>query len=164
MSIASATQDAAPGPEHPQPKQHAVPASARILGLDGLRAFSISFVLIGHVHGTRNFHLPSLLDSFLNAVPLAAMGVRVFFVISGFLITSLLMDEERRSGTVNLPRFYFRRTLRIFPPYYLYIGTILFAQAATFLVVRPGDVWHALTYTTNYHRDRSWAYVPSSGV
>jgi peptidoglycan/LPS O-acetylase OafA/YrhL len=152
MPISSATQEAHPSAKH----ESAHAAGARILGLDGLRALSISFVLIGHVTGTRNFYLPALVESFLKAVPLAAMGVRVFFVISGFLITSLLMDEERRSGTVNLPRFYFRRTLRIFPPYSLYIGAILFAQGAGFLVIRPGDFWHAVTYTTNYHRDRSW--------
>jgi peptidoglycan/LPS O-acetylase OafA/YrhL len=152
----NATPDLAPSPQRQQSREHAVSASTRILGLDGLRAFSISFVLIGHMHETRNVQLPALVESFLKAVPLAAMGVRVFFVISGFLITTLLMEEERRSGTVNLPRFYFRRTLRIFPPYYLYIGVILLAQAAAVLVVRPGDIWHALTYTTNYHRDRSW--------
>ena len=156
MSTGSTEPQPPPSPKQRESHAPAAPLSTRIAGLDGLRAFSIAFVLVGHLSGTRNFHLPALAVSTLKAVPLASMGVRVFFVISGFLITSLLMEEERRTGTVSLTRFYFRRTLRIFPPYYLYIGTILLAQAAAFLVLRPGDVWHALTYTTNYHRDRSW--------
>jgi peptidoglycan/LPS O-acetylase OafA/YrhL len=90
---------------------------SRILGLDGLRAFSISLVLIGHLLGTRGFHPPEVVSRVLGLFFLGPLGVRVFFVISGFLITSLLMEEERRTGTVSLSRFYFRRTLRIFPPH-----------------------------------------------
>jgi len=156
MPAAGAEPRSVPSPEQRESHAQAASSSARIAGLDGLRAFSIAFVLIGHLNGTRDFKLPGPAEAFLKAVPLASMGVRVFFVISGFLITSLLLEEERRTGTVNLARFYFRRTLRIFPPYYLYIGLILLAQAMAFLVLRPGDVGHALTYTTNYHRDRSW--------
>jgi peptidoglycan/LPS O-acetylase OafA/YrhL len=67
-----------------------------ILGLDGLRAFSISLVLIAHLLGTRNFHLPEVISRVLGIFFLGPLGVRVFFVISGFLITSLLLKEERR--------------------------------------------------------------------
>jgi peptidoglycan/LPS O-acetylase OafA/YrhL len=49
------------------------------------------------------------------------LGVRIFFVISGFLITGLLVDEFERSESISLTRFYFRRTLRIFPPYYFFL-------------------------------------------
>lgn len=129
---------------------------SRILGLDGLRAFSISLVLIGHLLGTRDFHPPEVISRVLDLFSLGPLGVRVFFVISGFLITSLLVEEERRTGTVSLSRFYFRRTLRIFPPYYLYISIIVLMEAIGALSLQPGDVWHAVTYTTNYHRDRSW--------
>jgi len=48
-------------------------------------------------------------------------GVRVCFVISGFVITTLLRREWERSGTVSLRTFYFRRTLRIFPPFYVFL-------------------------------------------
>ncbi len=129
---------------------------SRILGLDGLRAFSISLVLIAHLLGTRNFHPPEVVSRLLGLFSLGPLGVRTFFVISGFLITSLLMEEERRTGTVSLSRFYFRRTLRLFPLYYLYISIIVLMEAIGALSLRPGDVWHAMTYTTNYHRDRAW--------
>ncbi len=66
---------------------------SRILGLDGLRAFSISLVLIAHLLGTRNFHPPEVVSRLLGLFSLGPLGVRTFFVISGFLITSLLMEE-----------------------------------------------------------------------
>jgi peptidoglycan/LPS O-acetylase OafA/YrhL len=49
------------------------------------------------------------------------LGVRVFFIISGFLITSLLLAERARTGTVNLTDFYVRRVFRIFPAYYVFL-------------------------------------------
>ena len=51
-------------------------------------------------------------------------GVRVFFVISGFLITNLILREWKGTGTVSLSRFYFRRTMRIFPAFYFYLLVI----------------------------------------
>jgi peptidoglycan/LPS O-acetylase OafA/YrhL len=72
------------------------------------------------------------------------------------LITSLLLEEERRTGTVSLSCFYLRQALRIFPPYYLYISIIALMETLGALSLRPGDIWHAMIYTTDYHRDRSW--------
>jgi peptidoglycan/LPS O-acetylase OafA/YrhL len=129
---------------------------ARIAGLDGLRAFSIALVLLAHLIGTRNFDPPPILVRALELFHLGPLGVRIFFVISGFLITSLLIEEEARTGTISLRRFYFRRTLRIFPPYYLFILVIVLLEWRGLLSLQSGDVGHALTYTTNYHRDRSW--------
>jgi peptidoglycan/LPS O-acetylase OafA/YrhL len=129
---------------------------ARIRGLDGLRAISIAFVLLGHLAGTKNFQHPAVVAAVHNSIPLASMGVRIFFVISGFLITSLLIEEERRTGTVDLSRFYFRRTLRIFPPFYVYIAAVMILEAMGRISLRPGDLLHAATYTTNFHHDRAW--------
>jgi peptidoglycan/LPS O-acetylase OafA/YrhL len=78
------------------------------------------------------------------------LGVRVFFVISGYLITSLLLAEHRRTGTVNLRRFYLRRALRIMPAFYFFVGAM--ALAATFGLVpasHSGFI-RAATYTANY--------------
>src|ERR1700741_1440801 len=87
-------------------------AFRRVPSLEGLRAISIPLVLISHLAGTRGFPLSAAAT---NPWALGIFGVTVFFVISGFLITGLLLDELRRTGTVALGRFYFRRTLRIFP-------------------------------------------------
>jgi peptidoglycan/LPS O-acetylase OafA/YrhL len=80
-------------------------SETRIRGLDGLRAFSIAFVLLAHLTGTRNFVLPEAVRRFLGLFQLGSLGVRVFFVISGFLITSLLLAEARKTGTISLRRF-----------------------------------------------------------
>ena len=91
--------------------------SARIPSLDGLRAVSIGLVIVAHSVFSAGFAVtaPNQLR-WIEA--LASLGVRVFFVISGYLITHLLLQEIRATGTVDLPRFYLRRTLRIFVPYY----------------------------------------------
>jgi peptidoglycan/LPS O-acetylase OafA/YrhL len=92
----------------------------RIPSLDGLRALSISAVLLGHLAGHAALPAVSHRRHRNGHVDLADLGVRVFFVISGFLITGLLIAEHERSGTISLQRFYLRRTLRIFPAYFAY--------------------------------------------
>lgn len=70
--------------------------------LDGLRAFSIALVLLAH---TSRWHvLPG------------GFGVTVFFFISGFLISTLLIRERDRTGTISLRKFYLRRLIRLSPP------------------------------------------------
>jgi peptidoglycan/LPS O-acetylase OafA/YrhL len=124
----------------------------RIPSLDGLRAMSICFVLLGHLVGTQGF------PGVGRVVPgtLAAFGVRVFFVISGFLITSLLIQEEQKTGKISLRHFYLRRTLRIFPPFYAFVGLMALASAVHLIHLRRFDLLAAMTYTTNYHHNRAW--------
>src|SRR5690242_19825808 len=90
----------------------------RIQSLDGLRAVSILFVLFGHLSGTAGFFS---LRVYQRVGDVANLGVRVFFVISGYLITSLLLRELNSNGTISLPFFYFRRALRIMPAAYFFI-------------------------------------------
>jgi peptidoglycan/LPS O-acetylase OafA/YrhL len=83
--------------------------------LDGLRCLAI-LPIVWH-HST-----PHQLDGVLGRGPL---GVDLFFVVSGFLITSLLLVERHSSGGVRLGRFWVRRSLRIFPLYYLVLGAFV---------------------------------------
>lgn len=124
----------------------------RLPSLDGLRAVSIAFVLFAHCVGTRGFPLAS----FKLCGDLGGLGVRVFFVISGFLITSLLLQELRETRRVDLPRFYARRSLRIFPPCYLFIAVVWLLDAFGWVRLRPYDVLHAVTYTMNHHPEHAW--------
>jgi peptidoglycan/LPS O-acetylase OafA/YrhL len=124
----------------------------RIRSLDGLRAISIGLVVFGHLSGTRHF-LPEHLGNFFGV---GDLGVRVFFVISGFLITRLLLEEVEAQGRIHLGKFYFRRTFRIFPPYYAFLLGLLAINAAGWLGLNPGDLPHAFTYTSNYNPGRSW--------
>lgn len=125
----------------------------RIPSLDGLRAVSITLVLYGHLEGVRNF--PNLGLRRIGG-DLAHLGVTVFFVISGFLITSLLMSERQRTGTISLKGFYLRRILRIFPAFYAFILALVLAEQLGWLHLSAADLGFAMTYTVNYDIDRSW--------
>ena len=131
----------------------ASPSAERIPSLDGLRAISIMLVLLSHLAGTGGFPISA---ATMNPWALGSLGVTVFFVISGFLITGLLLDELRRTGRIRLGRFYFRRTLRIFPPYFAFLGALALASAGGWIVLNSGDLWRSATYTSNYHDGRSW--------
>ena len=124
--------------------------AGRIPSLDGLRAISISLVILAHLQAT----LP-LLPKFVLLGDPGRLGVRIFFVISGFLITTLLLEEYAVSTRISLPWFYFRRTLRIFPAAYAFIAVVVVLHKLDLLSLHSGDTLHALTYTMNYHLDRS---------
>jgi peptidoglycan/LPS O-acetylase OafA/YrhL len=125
----------------------------RIPSLDGLRAVAIVPVLYGHIEGTHGFP-PVRLTQWTGDV--AHLGVTVFFVISGFLITSLLMSERQRTGTISLKAFYLRRALRIFPAFYVFILVLVIADSLGAIHLSAADLAVSLTYTVNYYADRSW--------
>src|SRR5437899_153044 len=110
------------------------PLPKKIPSLDGLRAISIGMVLVAHLFGT-----PALREMHLNQES-GVLGVRVFFVISGFLITSLLLKEIEKTGTLSLRSFYVRRTLRIFPAFYVYVLSIGGFAWLSLILLRPNDL------------------------
>ena len=80
-------------------------ASPRLAGLDGLRVVAAFLVVFAHAGFER---------------VLAGAGVLAFFVLSGFLITRLMIAEDARAGRVSISQFYLRRSFRIFPAFYAY--------------------------------------------
>jgi peptidoglycan/LPS O-acetylase OafA/YrhL len=114
--------------------------------LDGLRGISIIAVVWHHAAG---HDLPGVLGR-------GYLGVHLFFAISGLLITTLLLREQSRSGTISLRNFYIRRTLRIFPAYY---AVIVVYAVLVFLVDRHSaagirffsNLPYFLTYTSNWY-------------
>ena len=121
--------------------------------LDGLRALSIAFVLLGHVSGTHGgpkLELERVMGDYAN------LGVVMFFVISGFLITGLLLDEHKRFGSISLRLFYARRVLRLFPAFLLFIVFLFTMQRLGWIRLNPGDYLSALTYTVNFRQSSSW--------
>src|SRR5205823_7501140 len=94
----------------------------RIPSLDGFRAVSIIMVVLHHATKTALF--PPQLTAALKYAINGNLGVRIFFVISGLLITSLLLKEEDQRGKISLPLFYERRAARILPVYWTYILTV----------------------------------------
>jgi len=111
-------------------------ARSHLPALDGLRALAV-FVVVAS-HSNLGIRVPG------------DLGVSAFFVLSGFLITRLLVREQERTGDVSIRRFYLRRTMRIFPAYYAFL---LFSYV---LDARAGQHWshtmiaNTLTYTVNY--------------
>jgi peptidoglycan/LPS O-acetylase OafA/YrhL len=108
--------------------------------LDGLRAVAIGAVLI--LHG-----------SYSN-IPGGFLGVDLFFVLSGFLITALLIEERVANGYVSITSFYWRRVLRIFPP--IFIGVLLFI----FLREPSNNLYHAIPAILFFYAN----YVDELGV
>jgi peptidoglycan/LPS O-acetylase OafA/YrhL len=129
-------------------------STARVPCLDGLRALSIGLVLSGHLVGTRGFPvIPRwLLPPFFNG----SLGVTVFFVISGFLITGLLAREVDQRGGVDFRQFYLRRALRIFPAYYTLLAVVLLLRALGAVSVSGTELLAAFTYTRNFVPQGAW--------
>ena len=88
--------------------------------LNGIRAMAILAVLWHHVERS----VPSSTLLVLNH---GHLGVDMFFIMSGFLIVTLLLRERDRSGAISLGKFYSRRSLRIFPLYYAILGLLTVA-------------------------------------
>jgi peptidoglycan/LPS O-acetylase OafA/YrhL len=114
---------------------------------------SILFVILGHLGGTRGFPIGG---NHVFLPFLASLGVRVFFVISGYLITRLLFLEQRERGSIYLPTFYFRRAFRILVPYYVFLLGMVFAARMGLVELHPGDLGYALAYLSNYHLHGAW--------
>lgn len=84
-----------------------------------------------------------------------ATGVALFFVLSGFLLTSLALDEVDRTGSFSFIRFFKRRASRLFPLYFAAIGLIGLLQLLTVVSIPPTGYLYALAYSYNF--------VPTSG-
>lgn len=99
-------------------------------GLDELRGIAAVAVVFHHVELFKNREgIPSFYNTFLNQFVgrLGKNGVYLFFVLSGFLITYLLLQELKRNNNLDIKKFYIRRILRIWPLYYLIVILCFFA-------------------------------------
>ncbi|MFZ2276514.1 MAG: acyltransferase [Prosthecobacter sp.] len=133
----------------------AAPASAaltsRLPSLDGWRALSILIVLGEHNIHTKAF--PEEHRHLFTQLFDGQLGVRFFFMISGFLITWLMLGEEHRTGTVRLKNFYARRALRILPVYLVFLGVLAALQAFTPFHQSASAWFGNLTFTRNFFYD-----------
>jgi peptidoglycan/LPS O-acetylase OafA/YrhL len=121
--------------------------STRIPSLDGWRALAILLVLGNHMAFTS--HVPLAVANGAFTFFHGDLGVRIFFVLSGFIISLLLLEEGHAHGTVSLAKFYTRRVFRIFPVYFAYL-LVLGALALAGLYHDTASSWiGCLTFTRN---------------
>jgi len=117
----------------------------RIPSLDGLRAISISLVVVGHWAELR-YH-SDVAGAFAN------LGVRIFFIISGYLITTLLLKEHTKTSTIGLKEFYIRRAYRILPASFAFMLIV-------FVIFRHDLRWYhaaaAVLYLANFDFMHPW--------
>ena len=120
----------------------------RIPSLDGLRAISITLVVLSHWVAWDRIS-PQLVESY------GKLGVHVFFVLSGYLITNLLLREYERTSTISLRDFYIRRAFRIFPAAFVFLAVVI---VLFWHQMRWYHVAAALFYVANMDDSRPWIF------
>ena len=121
----------------------------------------MALVIIGHAVGYRlkalwpvasldNLGAPFGTKSLAIVASLGDLGVGFFFVISGYLITSLLVAEERNTGNVSLKAFYVRRVFRIMPAFYLYVVAIFILGQAGLVHANNGAFIRSSAYLCDF--------------
>jgi len=127
------------GARPPEPSAGS-PALAHIPALDGIRAVAVIAVLLFHAG--------------VSWMPGGTLGVDVFFVLSGFLITALLVSERDRSGTIGLGAFYLRRARRLLPAVGLVLLFVVLTWGLLLAAKTPslrGDALATMGYVANWH-------------
>ena len=131
--VAMTTPTATVAPTGPTARFGAIPS------LDGLRAIAVLIVLVSH-------------SGYGETVP-GGLGVTIFFFLSGYLITTLILDEQTRTETINVRHFYLRRAFRLLPPLLITLAIAYTLVAAGLL--GGGFSWGGLTsqlfYFANYY-------------
>ena len=136
-----ATQELSARPLEWNPPRQAISRVPYLPGLDGMRALAVAAVIVYH---TNNGWLPG-----------GFIGVEVFFVISGYLITLLLIGEHEKTGRIRLKEFWMRRARRLLPALFLMMS-LLMIYTAIFerdtLGKLRGDVIAGVAYVTNWYQ------------
>lgn len=109
--------------------------------LDGVRAVSILLVIASHA--VDRYESPTIMR-------VGPVGVLVFFALSGYLITTKLLEEYRATGSISLRNFYVRRAFRILPPALVYLAVVWLLSLSGVLICSAASIRAALLFYTNY--------------
>jgi len=146
-------------------------SSRRIAELDVLRGIAILAVLL--VHAPWHCHGEWFTESILwrHLFQRGWIGVDLFFVLSGYLVSGLLFKEYKRSGEMNIRRFWWRRGLKIWPAYYCFFGALILIQVfapclsgedARLWMIRKS--WANWVFLQNYFDYKPWTFTWSLAV
>ncbi len=120
-----------------------------IPSLNGIRAFSIVIVILSHL--VENDKIISLHSNF-RLLQNGQFGVNIFFILSGFLITKILVNEYWENGNISLMNFFMRRTLRIFPAYYFLLVIYFVLQLQGLISLNKIEWFSSITYTRQFFK------------
>ncbi|MEB0138469.1 MULTISPECIES: acyltransferase [unclassified Undibacterium] len=115
---------------------NSLPHAARLPALDGLRAVSILLVLFSH--------------AWLGHLIPGGLGVTIFFFISGYIITRLMISETRQYGALRLRQFYLRRVFRLMPALLVFVVAALLVMACAGVVWQWQELASVFFYFANY--------------
>lgn len=145
--MASSTRNVSPGTS--------APPGVRIPGLDGLRAIAVALVIFDHLCQSGLLPFYSFYKSFID---LGNIGVRVFFVISGFIITDLLIREQEKHNAISLRAFYIRRCFRILPLLLAFVTVIFILRSLLYRIPPFSDLLAIATFTVDYVKVKTMDY------
>lgn len=145
------------------PKALGGPEERRIAQLDGWRGISILLVVVGHLVNTRYSDFP--VGHPTNwTYQLSIVGVDIFFVISGFIITKLALRQHQEAGRFFAGAFYLRRFFRIVPPLALFLASVWGATEFGMIQLEPRNIFIAAVFACNIPRsncdwftDHTWS-------
>ena len=148
-------------------------AKAKIFfpNLDGLRFFSFLVVFLYHGHLSIFSYLKDSQPKTYSAIEFifqhGNLGVNFFFVLSGFLITYLLIKEKELTGTIHVPNFYVRRILRIWPLYYLcvFLGFVAFGLLKKYSgqpIAENANPLYYIFFAANFDIMHTWPDKPDA--
>ena len=120
--------------------------SLHLKGLNGIRTIAALSVVISHTMLGLDFFGLKRIQSGWN---FATYGVTMFFTLSGFLITYLLIKEKEKFSTISIKKFYIRRVLRIWPLYYFYLALVLIVLFIYFPAKLPGTIAYYVFLAAN---------------
>jgi len=121
-----------------------------IKGFDGMRGISILLVFITHLGLLKFIQIDNAVDIRLKNLFSGTTGVNVFFTLSGFLITTILLKERQKKGNINFKLFYIKRFLRLLPTLILFLCALLLLMYFGYIVPNYKSIAYSFFYVSNY--------------
>lgn len=129
-----------------------------IKGLHGVRALSILLVILTHMDLLARIPNNSYVVNHVWPLFSGETGVMIFFVLSGFLITSILLFEKEQTGEINIKHFFIRRFLRLLPPLVLFYGAIILIAVTGWIPIPTESILYAVFYCYNFVPNQFYVY------